>query len=293
MDKDIEKIKVGVVTTITRPDYWQYAWEEALDNFLAFADEVMVVKGDDAHDSKLIDEYRKKLTKEQSDKLKECYLHWPDEWHWNEIEKHLNYGFDRLSDDIDWGFRMDIDYMIHEDKFDKIRLHLHKCRDFPVTCGVKLTMLNKERGYKKCRIPMMVNMKAWHKVKFGRAKDEDKGRCIPVYRSDECRVNVVGDTGISIYNYDNFFKTKEKTKEHFFRFSKAYHKERGRWTWGKTPQEAFDVFHHQMAERLRLQPLKPREHPKHIIDRINKMPPEEMGYDNWGIYKPNGHTNNA
>lgn len=271
--------KIAIVTTITRPDEWQYAWKEALDCYTDLADEVIVVMGDLEHDSKLMMEYGKKKN------LWSYYLHWPDEWHWSELPRHLNFGFDRVGENIDWAIKMDLDYLIHENDWSKIKKQLFLAQQFPVAAGVKLTMLNRELGYKKCRINNMVNMKHWKDIEFGKAVDKETDWCFPIWREDKTSVVDVYDTGLNIYNYDYFFRTKEVAKKAFWRFSKAYYRGTGSWGWGNSPDDALDKFTKQMVGRLKTQPLKKREHPKYIINRINKMTPEEMGYSNWGAYK--------
>ncbi len=88
----------------------------------------------------------------------------------------------------------------------------------------------------------------------------------------------------NIYNYDHFFRTKEMAKNEFHRFSQAYATAFD-WSWGKTPEESFKIFWDSIKGRLKKLSLKEINHPKHIIERIQKMTSDEFGYNNWDDFK--------
>lgn len=256
-------MKISIFTTITNPDYWQYAWKEALDCYGAFADEVIVVDGKDD---------------------------WPYEWHWSELPKHIQKGFEQCTGDV--AIKMDIDYLLHDIDFDRLKLHLIDFweSDLKVAAGVKLTILNKNKGYQKARLPIIVNMKYKDEIAWGIDDTRKTDWCFPILKEyqDEFAVwhgktiNPVYDTGINIYNYDYFFRTEEKAKEAFWRFSKAWNRATGDWSWGKTEEEALEVFKKQLYGRLKNQYLLDiKQHPKFISERIKNLKPEELGYKNW------------
>jgi len=70
-------------------------------------------------------------------------------------------------------------------------------------------------------------------------------------------------------------------KESFWRFSKAWQRATGDWSWGDTADKALDVFKKQLYGRLKNKYLKDVNHPEFIIGRIKNMKPEEMGFSNW------------
>ena len=101
-------MKLSIITTVTNPDKYQYAWRETLKNYCALADEVIVVNGGESLDLGQIER--------QNAVLKQVMLPWPEKWHWRELPIHINAGLSEATGD--WVLKMDIDYLIKECDFD-------------------------------------------------------------------------------------------------------------------------------------------------------------------------------
>ena len=85
---------------MTDPESRNDPWKESLECYKTLADEVLVV-GED----------------------------WPIEFDWGIFNKIYQNGFNQCS--TDWVMRMDLDYFIHEDDFEKVRFYLKKYSDSP------------------------------------------------------------------------------------------------------------------------------------------------------------------
>ena len=298
-------MRISIFTTITNPEKYRYAWKEALANYCDFADEVIVIDGHHWYDEKTkkevgLDHHALFVAKypQYNEKTRWRYMNWPEEWDWSELPKHLNLGLESCTGD--WAIKMDIDYLIHESEFDKIKKKLFEylvC-EIPVAYFVKFNILNRFEGYEKAVLPLAINTKKAKElnIKYGIALDEKTDWCYPILVSGEDEKRKIpqgkklpdGMTmplSANIYNYDYFFRTKEVAKSEFHRFSKAY-ATAFNWSWGINPEESFEIFVRQMKGRYNKKPqLKEVFHPKHIIGRINKMMPDEFGYNNWNNFE--------
>lgn len=290
-------MKISIHTTITNPDYWQYAWKESIDSFLAMADEVIIVCGC-REDLRLIME---NYSDEYNDKrIKLEYLHWPYDFSWEEIAKHFNIGLKSCTGD--WAIKCDLDYVFHEKDIDEFKLQLSKYENMPVCSMVKFNVLHKYIGYQKVHSAFIVNKKLMgDKIKYGVSTTEDTAWGYPIMvegidEKTELPIgrsfmdNEIGRIGIDFWNYDNFFKTIERTKEHFLRFSIARNKAGFGYTWGKTGDEALEKFCDMMKSRIKKtkginKPLTIDSHPKYIRETIKNMKPEQFGYNNWNGFK--------
>ena len=94
-------------------------------------------------------------------------------------------------------------------------------------------------------------------------------------------------TGISYWNYDRFFKTKEVVKKELWRFSKAYHRYFKSWIFGETEEEAFQGFLNMMRGRHDRSPYdytsNMHDHPKYIVEAVRGLKKEMFGHSAWGM----------
>lgn len=281
-------MKLSIHTTITDPDKYQYAWREALECFCALADEVIIVNGGES------------LSLDDG-KIKEILLPWPEEWHWSELPVHLNAGLDACSGD--WALKMDIDYLIHESDFSTLRFALEEAKHHLVASLMKCPIVNKNHFYRKCDIPFAINKAlGGNKIKYGKPLDGQKSDwCYPIFTQKEYirygEKNLVPEgrlvdevvvrrTGIDVWDYDYFFRTKEIAKSEFWRFSKAYATVFDK-SWGSTEKESWNVFCEQMKGRVKkaILPLGIESHPRFIKERILAMTPQEYGFNNWNNFE--------
>lgn len=285
--------KLSIFTLIgnigNTPNYWQYAFEEALRCYGELADEVIVVWGGDGE------------LKQTHPEIKVINKPWPYDFHWSEIAKHFNAGYAACTGD--WVLKMDIDYFIHENDFDTLReyLKLASKQNFPALSFPKFTVMNKEQGYEKVEVPFCINKKMMgDQVAFGKATDEDHNAWgYPIMKRgfDETTGLPTGPllqqcrrTGIKLWNYDNSFRDKKITGEHFLRFSKARKAAGFNQEWGATEEEALYRFSVQMMSRLwkmnnSYVPLMDNSHPKWIKDRVKNLTPEQFMFNNWNNFQ--------
>lgn len=284
-------MKVSIFTTITNPELNQYAWREAINNYLDFADEVIVVDGasTDGTLEELVEMHTQVNLNAGYEKLQVGVMPWPqDKWDWSELPKHINFGLDRCTGDV--AIKMDIDYLIHEKDFDLAYRQLETMVNNKFMLGwfVKLTVLNKKKGYRKTEMPLAVN-KFFKDIKFGKNNTVKTDWCYPIYSKgidkngvyygSPIQQKMVFGTGIDIYNYDYFFRTKEKAKEIFWRFAKAYATQFDS-SWGSTEEDAWNVFLKQEKSRLKKN-LVNISHPEAIKQRVLHMREDQFGYNNW------------
>ena len=264
----------------------QDPWAEALKCYLDVADEVIVVVG---NSEPLL--YPESIP--EGKVIKEIHYLWPYEWSWDELPKHLNAGLKECTGD--WVIKCDIDFFFHEDDLGRIREHLENARKFPIAGFMKYSFVTCGRAYCKGQYPMALNMKTYGDLlRFGIATNQQTDLCYPILSSkiDEKAglpigvypFNQMHNTGISFYNYDYTFKTKEKTKEEFWRFAQAYKDFFGSYHWGDSKETAFGVFIEMMRGRLKNAPYdfsNIGKHPKYIRDKVSQIKPEQFGFDMW------------
>jgi len=291
-------MKLSIITTITNPTLNQYAWREAIENYLELADEVIVVNGG----KKLIHSLLPKnlFNNIVSNKLKIIDVPWPKQWHWSELPVHLNAGLEAATGD--WVIKTDIDYFFHDKDFSSIRYALENpAKNYMVASFVKRVIVNKHGLYRKVNLPIAIN-KAMvsDTIKFGIDFNEKSDWCMPILVNNYPQSFDIGDkindvpvgrlvtppmiyeTEIDVWNYDSIFRTKDKQKEVFWRFAQAYATAFDK-SWGTTPKQAFQYWVNMMKGRIdrKLHPIGLESHPKHIQERIKNLKPEQWGFNNW------------
>jgi len=281
------KSTIGVHVTITKPTEQGYAWKEAITNYLQFADQVVVVDG-----GSTLEEL--KWITMQSSKIKLVTLDWPEKWHWSELPKHNQLGLESL--DTDWAMRMDIDYLIHESDHANLKFVLNKLskENWLLASLTKKVILNRHKYYKKCDLPIIINKdRAGTAIAYGYDPKIDSDWCFPILRKKQDEKGVwtgttmdermIYRTGINCWDYDYFFRNKEKVQERFWAFSQAWYTATGKWSWGNNPEEAFIVFCKQGMGRLSKQiyDIAMEGHPAAIRERVSSMGIGEWGYNNF------------
>lgn len=305
--------KISIFTSITNPEQRQDAWKEALECYLDFADEVIVVNGSsiELNISPLCGMYGQSTP----DKLKFIYNKWPEEFDWKFIGQQFQRGYDACTGD--WVLRMDIDYIIHENDFEDIRKFLDNCTT-PVACMPKKQFLLADEYRVKSLIPIAFNKKKYgDRIKLdsggdlcqpsldGIEIDKEKmpiiSRKVPVMVSgvsnkqieerlpnvqEEDGILYMMDKGIHIWNYDFSLKEKEVIKKDFARFARAWYRTFGKYTLGGPDDEsAFNYFLKMQTGRYRSggwASCQYQEHPKYIQEKIKNITPEQFGYNMFG-----------
>jgi len=290
-------MKISIFTTITNPEENQYPYLEAIASYLALADEVVIVDGGGKTPAAFSQDgsWEKIRKLEGSRKIKPVSMPWPETWEWKELPYHLNAGLDACTGD--WCIKTDIDYLFHEKDIADIKVKLQAFYDSRAMAAsfVKFNILNREKGYQKTIMPLAISKRFRGIIRYGIAKDAETDWCYPILVppnstfSDVPVGNKLPDqhilgTGVDVYNYDYFFKTREKAKEDFWSFAQAYATAFDD-SWGDTKEKSWEVFTTMMKGRNKSKYLKDVDHPKFIKDRIKRMKPEEFGYNNWDNFK--------
>lgn len=291
-------MKISIITTITNPDKNQYAWREAIKSYFELADEVIIVNGGEIIDPKsvnfLIDGEEPGVKG-----VKIIDLPWPAKWHWSELPVHLNAGLEAATGD--WVIKTDIDYIFHENDIKDIRHALENdAKGFAVAAFVKKAITDRHHYYKKCRVAIAINKgNVGDTIKFGIDIDEKTDWCFPILvnksiplkygkvpRGKSVPSNMIFDTGLNVWDYDCFFRTKEVQKKVFWPFAQAYATVFDK-SWGDTEEAAWKVWLDMMKGRRtkKLYPMDIDSHPKFIKERIKSMNPEEFGFDNFDNFK--------
>jgi len=280
-------MKLTILTTITNPEERQDRYKEALSCYQDLADEVIVVSGSHAEPFEFEDDERKVY---DDGKTKFYNLPWPYDWNWIELPRHLNFGLQRCSGD--WILKLDIDQLIHENDFIELLRKINECPD---TCdGItlqKMTMFFGNKYFQKGEQAILFRNK--EDIRFGEQLMHKTDLCFPVKVTDK---RIVDDyelprgipintyrSGISYFNYDYYFKTMEFTKKEFWRFSQAYYRFFREWTFGGTPEDAFQVFLNMTRGRQKRAPYTATldTHPKWIRSEVAALKKEQYGYDGW------------
>lgn len=284
-------MRLSILTTITNPTEREDKYAEALACYCDLADEVVVVNGG-----------KEKPTKELIEaqpKIKWVDLFWPNEWNWIELPRHLNAGLKECTGN--WVLKLDIDQFIHENDFQATRNVLEEADPkFLVGTFQKMSFTYAGKYYQKGPTP--IAFRRFPGIEIGQNLDKETDLCFPVQKVgvQEVTTNLgesepyempvgrdlpVFKTRISFWNYDYFFKTQEFTRKEFWRFSKAYQRFFGSWTFGGSEEDSFQKFMNLQKGRHKNTPYtaKLEDHSKYIRKAVSELTPEQFGHSAWGL----------
>lgn len=314
-------MKISIFTTLTDPERRQDAYLEALECYLDFADEVVVVNGSKLFNWRLEDikENGHEYNIFEPEKLKIINYKWPEEFDWTFISEQFQRGYNTCTGD--WAIRMDLDYLLHEDDFEAVREFLERC-DAPVACFPKRQFLKADRYSVKAIMPIAFNKKKYgDRIKLDSGldlcqpsldgKEIDKSempivaRKVPTIIADnitgkqrEARLpNTFEEDGITyvysgfipIWNYECILKTEEVEAKEFYRMARAWGRTFGKNMMGIDSEEyALERFLQMQTARYKATKqnvISLEQHPKYIQEAIKNLTPEQFGYDGWGNFK--------
>jgi hypothetical protein len=159
---------------MTDPEKRMDPWEEALDCYESFADEVIIV-GDE----------------------------WKQEFKWGDVNKILQRGFNESTGD--WVIWMDIDNFFHEKDFEYIKNFLSKNCDKPAVAFPKYQIFTPDRFHIKSVICRALNKKNFNNILLNGGGD----MCLPTLNNILIDPNTSPVSKAAIWNYDTVFKTKK------------------------------------------------------------------------------------
>lgn len=282
-------MKISGFTCTLDPEKWSFPYQEALRSYLDVFDEVIVIDGGSTDGSL-------EKIKAISNSIKIIYLEWPWEYKQREFAKHYNAGFKACTGD--WTFKLDCDWLFHETDIkefrDKLKMHVNNPNIMAVS-HQKLSMLNREKFHEKGRMINGIHSKFYKdKIKCGVVIGDEK-KCDwtnlirvkkqidGVYYGDLIPIKNTFNTGVSFYNYDCFFRTKEKCKIWYQRAAKAFLDETGHPLYGdsKTYWDMWKGMMIMRKEKMHPSTLKIKSHPKYIQEKLYNMTPDMWGFNNW------------
>lgn len=282
----------GIHVSVTNPEANHFPWRQAIQSYLDFADEVVVVDGcSDDGTAEALKEWA-----EREPKLSIITLDWPKGvFDYSEFPKHLNAGMAALS--TDWKMKVDIDYIFHESFHEQFRKNATYCskNDFALSYG-KLHIINKDHCYFKVNVPFCV--RANPSVVYGKEKDQMSGdwaypihwdgvsydHGVPVGRKLKTSESFI--LGVNLWNYNYFFRTAEETMTYFWRYTQAYNPYH-KTGFGDTKEKAFMTFLNIERGRMRkaqFYDIVLEDHPKIMQDSVSKLNQKQYGFNNWGIW---------
>ena len=237
---------------MTNPEERQDPWKEALKCYEEFADE-LIITGED----------------------------WPIEFSWEQIGKYFYEGFKKASSD--WVIRMDLDYFIHENDFQKIKNFLKENKNSPVISFPQYQIFTPDRYQVKTKLCNAFNKKYFPNIILNGGGD----LCQPTLNGVQLLHKNFPTINVPIYQYDSILRTKEIISNDRARFARAWYRhfneygDRG----GPDPETAFKFWFHMISERYKfhVNKLKISEHPKYIKETLLGLEENQFGYSAFGL----------
>ena len=265
-----------IFTTITDPERRGDHWHESIQNYCELADQVVVVDGSEVPHSF------------DDPKIKVVHQIWPKEFHWLDISRAFQRGYDEA--DGDWVIHMDLDWLFHERDFETIKQTLHYRRHEPALSFWKFQFILPDRYQLKSRLVLAVNKKEYgDRIKFDGGGEQDL--CQPSLDGKYLSPGDVEEARIPFYNYEKMTKTKAQIAEDSGRMDRAYYKQFGRYQLSQdgTDEQAFNGYMHMVTGRFN-KPQKEIDldsHPQVIQDTIKNLTSDQLGYSLFGERKNN------
>ena len=245
-------MKVSIFTSYTDPEKRMDPWEESLNCYRDFGDEIIITG-----------------------------QNWEYEFSFEQIGKVFQEGFDKCSGD--WAIKMDIDTIFHENDYDKLRFYLKKYEDYPAICLVKNQIFTPDRYHTKARMCFILNKKKFPDIKLNGGGD----LCDPTLKNIVLSERNVPSVDMSYWNYDSVFKTKEVISKDRARFARAWYRCFGDYGDRGAGDEAaaFNAWFSMIENRYKkhIFKLKIDDHPIYIKNKLQKIKYDKFGYDAFGL----------
>jgi hypothetical protein len=243
---------LSIFTTMTNPESRNDPWKESLNCYKNLADDVVVV-GDD----------------------------WPYEFDWNIFNKIYQDGFDRCS--TDWVMRMDLDYFIHEDNFNKIYESIEKFKDYPAIVLPQYQFFTIDRYQIKTKLCLLLNKREFPNIKLNGGTD----KMLATLNGELLTYKNVPQIRVPVWQYDSMFRTKEIIGEDRARFARAWYRTFGNFgdRGGDNPKEAFDAWFHMIKLRYKKHILRMNinDHPIFIKEKLVNLNQNQFGNSAFGL----------
>lgn len=269
-------MKLSIFVCIVNPEYWCFPYLEAIQSYCDFADEVIVIDSHSTDGS---------LEKVQtiSPKIKIIQSDWPWDFTQKEYPIHYNLGFESCTGD--WVMKMDIDHLLDSKYLQEFKERLAHAGSVKMATFQRWNFLNRYQFYDKGKMPTAINKKFDVKVGIPRG-ESNTDWTIPVENyelvdgvplGDRINPSHILNTGIPIFNYDCFFRDKEKCKVWYQRIANANPQLYG----ASNAWERWKEIRLKQKTEPGLKTITLNDHPMRIRERVNNMTPEMWGFNNW------------
>lgn len=271
-------MKLSIYTTVTNPGLRGDNWEDAFECYSELADELVVVDGSDDKGLTPFDE-----------KAKYIFEVWPKEFNWKFFGEQFQRGYEACTGD--WVLRADLDYIFHEDDFQKIREAIENNANAVGLCLYKYQFILPDRYNLKSRLVTLVN-----KGRYGDRIRFDGGGdlCQATFDGKVIKPDDVPIADVPIYNYEKLLKTKKQIADDVSRMERAWHRYFGEYQYGSdgTPETAYSKWVEAQVGKFHKpqKHIKLKEHPKFIQETIKNLKPINWGYSGHGILGVNDYV---
>lgn len=264
-------MKLSIFTTITNPEFRGDNWADALDCYHDLADEVIIVDGSPIPHGF---DGRKKI------KVDKSHV-WPYEFSWDFIGKQFQRGYEMATGD--WVIHADLDFVFHENDFNKIREACSQYNDQPALTFYKYQFILPDRYNLKSRLVLAVNKK-----KFGERIKFDSGGdlCQPSIDGKYINPDTVPEARIPFYNYEKLLKTKVQIKDDVGRMARAwwryFHEDR---LGAESDDVAYAIWYQMIKGRFEKPQnyIKLSEHPRYVQETLDSLQPDQFGFSGFGL----------
>lgn len=265
---------IGCYILMQNPKTNNYPYLECINSCLDLFDEILIVDGGTTDGS-----FDLILPDNKNVWIRIIKRDWPDDADWDFLTQQYDFGLQNSR--CDWCFKIDADYIFHEDDIEAIKEFLKNNSDKKVISFEKASFNLIDRYRSKTKVGLTVNKKAFPNIRWN---TDDKYQDGDEVLEEETWI----PSGIKVYNYDNCFKTKENIKKVMYKWAKAVADKYGK-NWGYESEEAALKFFIDSA-RTRLEAHNQSEipleaHPKYIQDKIKQMTEDQLGYSIFGYKK--------
>lgn len=265
-------MKLSVFTTIKDPHRRGDNYTDAFHNYIDLADEFVVVDGSKSHWGLVTPG--------------DVYVHhyWPKEFKWTFIGKQFQRGYEACTGD--WVIHADLDFIFHENDFEKIRQACELYNDYPALTFFKRQFIMPNKYNVKSRLVVAVNKSKYgNRIKFNSGGDLAQPSLDGVYISP----NDVPEAGVALYNYEKMTKTEQQIKDDCGRMDRAYFRHFGEYQFkgDGTDETAYEGWLQMVTGRYSKPQaqIKLSDHPKYVQETIRNLKPEQWGYTGFGRYE--------
>ena len=227
-------------------------WEEAINCYEEFADEVIVL-GEN----------------------------FKTEFEFSDFGPMFDEGFEKANGD--WVIKMDIDTLIHEKDFEKLRRSLKDYSEYPGISLRKFQFFTPKRFHTKSRMGMVLNKKKFKNIKFNGGGDG----CDPTVNNNHITEKNVPRIPVPFWNYDSVFKSKNIISKDRARFARAWNRYFNDWgnRGGPSEEEAYSAWIKMVSDRYIKHALRLKidDHPKYIKNKLINLKDNQFGFDAFGM----------